>query len=120
MRSPAIPAFILLALTLASSPCQSDQADEQASAKDNSGHYQTYLDAVRAQRRARVEARRRAMQEASEIYRKQGKARHKALQEQADVQYEQMEKERVERDKWLQFQEPATGYWDNPWYYRGY
>ena len=120
MRSPAIPAFILLALTLASNPCQSDQADEQAPASGNSDHYKTYLDAVRAQRRARVEVRRKAMQEASKTYRKQGKARHKALQERADAQYQQMGKERVERDKWLQFQEPATGYWDNPWYYRGY
>ena len=120
MRSSAITAFILLALTLASNPCQSDQADEQAPASGNSKRYQTYLDAVRAQRRTQVGARRRAMQEASETYRKQGKARHKALQEQADAQYQQMEKKRVERDKWLQLQEPATGYWDNPWYYRGY
>ena len=120
MRSPAIPAFILLALTLASNPCQSDQTEEQVPDRGYSGRYQTYLDAVRAQRRARVEARRRAMKEASETYRKEGKARHKALQEQTDAQYEQMEKERVDRDKWLQFREPATGYWDNPWYYRGY
>ncbi len=120
MRSPAILALILFALTMASNPCQSDQAGEQAPASGDSGRYQTYLDAVRAQRRVQVEARRRARQAASETYRKQGKARHKALQEQADAQYEQMEKERVERDKWLKFQEPATGYWDNPWYYRGY
>ena len=105
MRSPAIPTFILLALTLASNPCQSDEADEQAPASGNNDRHQTYLDAVRAQRRAGVEARRRVMQEASESYRKQGKARHKALQEQADAQYEQMEKERMERDNWLQLQE---------------
>ena len=120
MRSPAIPTFILLTLTLANNPCQSNQADELTPVGGNSGRYQTYLDAVRAQRSARVEARRRTMQEVSETYRKKGKARHKALQEQADAQYEQMEKERVERDKWLHFQDPATGYWDNPWYYRGY
>lgn len=92
--------------------------------------YQSYLDAVRAQRLSAMEARRKAMREAAENHRKrmdpwsesyrQGmEERVQRHQQESQAQREQMEKFRAEREKHLLSRNPPN-YWDNAWYYWGY
>ncbi len=94
-------------------------AEERRPAEETPRQYRDYIDAVRAQRQAQMEERRRAMREAADNRRQLGEARRQSLNDPlmghppaaappADEQQPQ----------WPGGVIPP--YWDNAWYYRGY
>jgi hypothetical protein len=93
--------------------------EERRPAEQTPAQYRDLIDAVRAQRQAQMEERRRAMREAADSRRQLGEARRQSLNElpmghppaavpSADEQQPQ----------WPGGVIPP--YWDNAWYYRGY
>ena len=119
-----------LAAAICSSPSPGDEGRTVFSEKLESDRYQSYLDAVRAQRLSAMEARRKAMREAADTHRKMidpwnetrrrnMEERTKRHQQGSRAQREQMEKFRAEREKHLLSRNPPN-YWDNSWYYWGY
>ncbi len=127
-RFPLIAGVLATAIVSFSSPGDENRAVSPES--PGSDRYQSYLDAVRAQRLSAMEARRNAMREAAESHRKMvdpwGESYRQSMEErtqrhqqESQAQREQMEKLRAERKKHLLSRNPP-GYWDNSWYYWGY
>jgi len=119
-----------LATAIVSFPSPGDENRTVSPESPGSDRYQSYLDAVRAQRLSAMEARRKAMREAAESHRKMvdpwGESYRQSMEErtqrhqqESQAQREQMEKLRAERKKHLLSRNPP-GYWDNSWYYWGY
>jgi hypothetical protein len=126
--------FPLIAGTLAAAiycvPSLGDEGRTVPPENLGSDRYQSYLDAVRAQRLSAMEARRKAMRESaenhrkmvapwSETYRRSMEKRTQRHQQESQVQREQIEKLRTDREKHLLSRNPPS-YWDNSWYYWGY
>ncbi|MCP3867500.1 MAG: hypothetical protein GY703_05260 [Gammaproteobacteria bacterium] len=118
--------LVLIVLTLFTI-CQGVQAADKArpetQANTDIDRYQSYLEAVRAQRLSAMEARRKAAQEAAEEHRKRvdpwGEAYRRNLDELSRWHQLTTQAQREERKKQLYLRNPAV-YWDNSWYYRGY
>lgn len=110
----------LLALAMAATPALSEeQAPQPVAGNDTLSDYQDYIEAVRAQRKAQREARRRAMQEEAENWRQMGEARRRALN---DLSRRPAPPPPFDDDPQHQWPEPPVPppFWDNNWYYRGY
>jgi len=125
---PLIAGALATAIFSFSSPGDEDRTVSPES--PGGDRYQSYLDAVRAQRLSAMEARRKAMREAaeshrkmvdpwSEPYRQSMEERAQRYQQESQAQREQMGKFRAEREKHLLSRNPPS-YWDNAWYYWGY
>ena len=75
---------VLLAVNLSALPCGAEEAQKSAIENQRTDRYESYLDAVRAQRRSRMEERSRAMREAAENRRRVldpwGESRRQALE----------------------------------------
>ena len=127
-RFPLIAGILAAAIYSFPSPGEEGRAVPRENLE--SDRYQSYLDAVRAQRLSAMEARRKAMREAaenhrkmvdpwSETYRRNMEERTQRHQQESQAQREQMERFRTDRKKHLLSRNPPS-YWDNSWYYWGY
>ena len=113
----AVCNLLLAALLLAAGAPRADQDPPPDGGAQTADSYQSYIDAVRAQRQAQLSERHRKMREAADNRRQLGEARRQAMSERA-WRYPPPPAAEDQQDQW-----PANAmppYWDNAWYYRGY
>lgn len=110
--------MLLATVVLTARPLQAADEGAAAEAPPAAGSYHDYMEAVRAQRQARLAERHRKLRAEAENRRQLGEARRQAMNDMARRHLQTPVPGGDPKGSW-----PGSGmpsYWDNSWYYRGY